>query len=265
MTDTPGSAGDKSEDRKTRADDRLRAGEWFWLIPACAATGVLAVLLISMESKGAQIAQTLALVVSIITCLLTVHRREEGASILPPRSSRPPMGHRLLTVHRRGEGASIPPPRSSRPPMGHRLLSAIPLIILTVTVGWWTFVHKPDANVTDLVMVSDARGMRDMAQASVTLPAWDSPGLADKRRDKIALTLRLVNSSQVGNCVAPATLEVAPTVDGKRGSPVTVHSDEEVRLSLTGAERKAGAHVVLALGDPMCEVDLVVIEAVLFN
>lgn len=207
-----------------------------WIIPACAATGVLTILLLVMGAKGAEISQTLSLGVGIIGCLISVYFQKTEA------------------------------PLPSLQPWWYWLLSAVPLAILVVAVGWWLFIHKPDENVTDLVQIPpSAQAVRDQSEVLVTLPVSNG-STASFGRDNLALTLRLVNPEPVGNCVTPATLDITPILDGKHGDTVKgVSSEKEVLLPLDGAKRQISARVVVHLPDPSCSVNLTVSEAVLFN
>ncbi|RCG31255.1 hypothetical protein DQ384_11020 [Sphaerisporangium album] len=195
----------------------------------------MGILLLTMGTKGAEISQTLSLMVGVVGCLLTFYFRqsETGTITLRPRR--------------------------------RWILSAVPLVILGMAAGWWFFIHKPDINVTDLVAVTGGNGMHDKSEAWVALPTEGDITVANSGRDRLALILRLVNPAKVGNCVGPATLNVAPIVDGKWGIPVTVSSGEEARLSLAGVERRAGARVIVNMTDLACVVDLTVAEAILYN
>lgn len=221
-----------------------------WIVPACAATGVLTILLLVMGAKGAEISQTLSLGVGIIGCLISVYFQKTEA------------------------------PLPSLQSWWYWLLSAVPLAILAVAVGWWFFIHKPDENVTDLVQISvsneaagdqsKAKGdqpevIGDQSKVILTLPL-ENGSAAGFVRDNLALTLRLVNTKTVGNCVTPATLDITPKLDGKDGDTVKgVRSGKEVLLPLEGSKRQVKAEIVVHLPDPSCTVNLTVSEAVLFN
>ncbi|GLW10144.1 hypothetical protein Misp01_52730 [Microtetraspora sp. NBRC 13810] len=196
----------------------------------------MGILLLTMGAKGAEISQTLSLVVGVAGCLITIYFQKAEATTL------------------------------SLQPGLKWTLSAVPVVILAAAASWWFLIHKPDRNITDLVAVHNGHEMRDMDEARIALPAASGDvGAVNSGRDMLALRLRLVNPATVGNCVSPATLTVTPTVDGKHGMTITTTSDAEIHLSLAGAERQAGARVVVDLADPGCAVNLTVTEAVLYN
>ncbi|MBF8188522.1 hypothetical protein ITP53_22905 [Nonomuraea sp. K274] len=220
----------------TRTARRGHESKWPWIIPACAATGVLTILLLALGAKGAEVSQTLSLGVGIIGCLISVYFQKTEA------------------------------PLPSLQPWWYWLLSVVPLAILAVAVGWWLFIHKPDEHVTDLVHIPpNGQEVHDQGEVLVTLPV-SNDSTASFGWDNLALTLRLVNPKSVGNCVTPATLDITPILDGKQGDTVKkVSSETEVHLPLDGAKRRISARVVVHLPDPSCVVNLTVSEAVLFN
>jgi hypothetical protein len=209
-----------------------------WFLSCCIAAFALAVWLLSLGSKGNEIAENLGLPVSIVGILITVVVASKTEQQQPP-----------------DEGDPAPRRRSRWP-----LLLLAMLVGLSAAGTYWVLDERSTINVTSDMAVANRLPMRYPGQLILTVPG--SP----PQRDRIALTLSLSNPSLTGNCVGPARLVLTRSIDGVSQNPPTMaRSGEEVELSLVGATKSATILVEFEIPDPMCSVVVSVERALLFN
>jgi len=206
-----------------------RRGIWIALLwVAAVGTGVF---LFAQGAKGAENAQNVSLAISIGSLLVAV------AGMQRPRNEQAPAELRLTA----------------------RLVVALGVVIaLILGATLWLLIHRPDRNITDLLVVQRGQGMS--ADSTADLLYDGSPD-----RNYLALTLDLKNSKSVGNCVEPARMTVIYRVDGKARGLAEAVSGQEVTLDVSGAERRVEARVELIVRDLGCRLELDVAEAVLHN
>lgn len=202
------------------------------------ATACLTVGLLAIGSKGAEIATVLALplgVIAILVPLIYKSPREEESPPDPPPPPEWPRGRWLI-------------------------LGTVVALAATFASVYWFFIHKRDLPVTDQVAVGgDGRDLHHNQTATLDIPG-DPP-----ERRHLALTLALINNAGTGDCVLPASLNIAVKADGQVLSTRDGRAGKELRLKLGEVARGAQILVTLSERDPACTVDLKVTEAVLYN
>jgi hypothetical protein len=212
---------------------RNRVPELVRLSVAAGLTGLLlGVGVLALGSKGDKLLAALALAMAAAT---------------------PPI-ERLLDAWLEGE-------HRLRLPRGRRtwaLIVAFGLLLGLIAYGAWPLWHKTDDNVTDQVQIVNGEPMHDGDTARLALPT-------PRKRDWLALTLRLESRTPSGLCVDPARLTVNPTVDGVAKQARTTRSGSEVRTRLGEAKREVRVDVTLDIQDEGCAFALKVDEAVFYN
>ncbi|MEV4842471.1 hypothetical protein AB0K20_04515 [Micromonospora matsumotoense] len=196
--------------------------------------GAGTVYLLSLGTKGNDIAQVLGLPVAVVSLLVTVY-----GGTRRPRQTRLsfPLGRRRLWV---------------------AIVAAVLACACTTVV--WRVSGRNNVNVTvDMAAVVPATTFRPDTELTLPVPG-DPP-----RRRRLALTLVLENTQETGNCAGPALLTLQPTIDGVAGAAVQVRSGKEALLSLSGATRKVDVKVGVKRDDAECLYRLDVQQAILFN
>ncbi|MGH3939039.1 MAG: hypothetical protein ACRDTG_10480 [Pseudonocardiaceae bacterium] len=210
------------------------------MLPTLVATFALALWLLAKGSKGNEISGALSLPMTIVATAI---------GVLMFLYQNTPKGDK--------SGA---PPRSLRRTL--RLAALLTGIVMGTGGGvfYWTVIHKTDSPVTDQVSVTDGQGMRDGGQATIQIP-----GQPPQRR-YLAIVLTLTNPAEVGDCVAPAQLNITPVIDGQQQQPFSVRPGDEAKIDLTTVSHRASVLVTLHIPDQsLCRVDLGVSQAVLYN
>jgi hypothetical protein len=139
------------------------------------------------------------------------------------------------------------------------LLSAL-ILFAGGVLAWSTLINKPDIQLTDRVVVTGGDDVGDKGQVEIMIPGEPSA------RKKLALILRLENLKKVGDCVAPAGMDISLIGDGVARPKISgARSGEELELSLEGVAHTATVQVVVNTPDPDCKFGIHVDKAVLFN
>ncbi|TWP49354.1 hypothetical protein FKR81_24950 [Lentzea tibetensis] len=217
----------------------MRSGLVATIVLACiAGVSFLTAWLITMGSKGGELADILSTSLGALSLLVTALSFSFNV-----RERRRPERH--AKVHR---------------PRWMWVSAALLTTALAGVAGYfWIFV-KSDIPVTDRAQITDGARMKVGVEAAIHIPG-DPP---DRRY--FAFVPALTNPTAVGDCVGSARLKIALTIDGRRTQQQTgVLPQQEITMDLDGVAREAKVLVVLDMQDPACEVDLSLTEAVLYN
>lgn len=212
---------------------------WIWVVIVLAAAAIT-ILLLALGSVGADVAQVLALTMTLLTGPLSVW----------------------------GVGSRLRPGRTRNRRKKVVVIGAAAVGGVCAAAAFWFFGGQADLNVTGDTVLSRSTDLADGDRVELvgygSLHPFDPP-----RRDNVMIRFSLRNQDETGYCVGPAVVEFVLAVDGEPpdfAHPVRkARSGDEVDLDLSAATRVAAVHARVTMPDKACRVHLQLDRVLLYN
>ncbi|MGH3942841.1 MAG: hypothetical protein ACRDTG_30305 [Pseudonocardiaceae bacterium] len=217
-----------------------------WVAPVTLVLITLVILLLLQSEKGNEAAGPLSVLLTGMSLIFSILIHLVGPR-RPPSSDDTKLSHISVAKWTRKTILIV-----SLPGMLALLVGGILIL--------WIVLNKPDIQMTDHLIITSGEEIRAGREAKFDI--LEDPSA----RDKLSLTLRLENLREVGDCVAPARLDITLKGDGvERQRTSGIRSEEEIELNMQSVTRSATLVVYLSTPDPDCLFRIHVDEAVLFN